>query len=81
VGARSVRRMLTTTRIDDLVERGADDLGASDWMLITQETIYAFAAATGDQVGDKVRMRVTREAADRSRRCRASRATRTSAEA
>ena len=38
--------MMTTTRIDDLTERAGTELGASDWVAVTQEAVDAFAAAT-----------------------------------
>jgi acyl dehydratase len=40
--------MLTMTRIDELTERAGTELGASDWVAVTQEAVDAFAAATGD---------------------------------
>ncbi len=40
--------MLTVTRIDELTERAGTELGASDWVAVTQEAVDAFAAATGD---------------------------------
>jgi acyl dehydratase len=40
--------MLTLTRIDELTERVGTELGASDWVPVTQEAVDAFAAATGD---------------------------------
>jgi acyl dehydratase len=40
--------MLTMTRIDELTERAGTELGASDWIPVTQEAVDAFAAATGD---------------------------------
>ena len=40
--------MLTMTRIDELAERAGTELGASDWVPVTQEAVDAFAAATGD---------------------------------
>jgi acyl dehydratase len=40
--------MLTMTRIDELTERAGTELGASDWVPVTQEAVDAFAAATGD---------------------------------
>jgi acyl dehydratase len=40
--------MLTITRIDELTERAGTELGASEWVAVTQEPVDAFAAATGD---------------------------------
>jgi acyl dehydratase len=40
--------MLTMTRVDELTERAGTELGASDWVAVTQEAVDAFAAATGD---------------------------------
>ena len=40
--------MLTMTRIDELAERAGTELGASDWVAVSQEAVDAFAAATGD---------------------------------
>jgi acyl dehydratase len=40
--------MPTMTRIDELTERAGTELGASDWVAVTQEAVDAFAAATGD---------------------------------
>jgi acyl dehydratase len=40
--------MVTTTTIDVLAERAGTDLGASDWVTITQEAVDAFATVTGD---------------------------------
>jgi acyl dehydratase len=40
--------MLATTDIDALATHVGESLGASDWVAVTQETVDAFAAATGD---------------------------------
>ena len=40
--------MLTLTRIDELTERVGTELGASEWVPVTQEAVDAIAAATGD---------------------------------
>ncbi len=34
--------MLTLTRIDELTERAGTELGASDWVPVTQEAVDAF---------------------------------------
>jgi acyl dehydratase len=40
--------MPTITRIGELTERAGTELGASEWVDVTQETVDAFAAAAGD---------------------------------
>jgi acyl dehydratase len=40
--------MLVTTDIAALATRVGESLGTSDWIAITQESVDAFAAATGD---------------------------------
>ena len=42
------RAMPTTTPIEDLTRRAGTDLGVSDYVLVTQETVDAFADATAD---------------------------------
>jgi acyl dehydratase len=41
--------MLTTTPLDRLAERVGAELGASDYVTITQATVDAFAEVTGDR--------------------------------
>jgi acyl dehydratase len=40
--------MITFTSIDELRARAGQEIGASDWLAVTQDRIDAFAAATGD---------------------------------
>jgi acyl dehydratase len=40
--------MLTINGIDDLKARVGEELGVSEWVDVTQETVDAFADATGD---------------------------------
>ena len=40
--------MLTTTPLDELSARAGTELGVSDYVLISQETVDAFAGVTGD---------------------------------
>ena len=40
--------MLTTTPIDELARRAGTELGVSDDVLVSQETVDAFAEVTGD---------------------------------
>jgi acyl dehydratase len=40
--------MLTITGVEDLKARAGDELGVSEWYLVTQEEIDAFADITGD---------------------------------
>jgi len=40
--------MITLNGIDDIKARIGEELGVSDWHLVTQEDINAFADATGD---------------------------------
>jgi len=40
--------MLTLNGIDDIKARIGEELGVSDWQLVTQEDINAFADVTGD---------------------------------
>jgi acyl dehydratase len=40
--------MLTTTPIDELSARAGTELGVSDYVLVSQETVDAFADVTGD---------------------------------
>ena len=40
--------MLTITGVEDLKARAGDELGVSEWYLVTQEEIDAFADTTGD---------------------------------
>jgi acyl dehydratase len=40
--------MLTINGIEDLKGRVGDELGVSDWVVVTQDVINAFADATGD---------------------------------
>ena len=40
--------MITLNGIDDIKARIGEELGVSDWQLVTQEDVNAFADATGD---------------------------------
>jgi acyl dehydratase len=47
-GGRSVTAMLTTLPIEELARRAGTELGVSDEVLVSQETVDAFADVTGD---------------------------------
>jgi acyl dehydratase len=48
-GAKGAETVLSLTGLDEVKAHVARELGVSDWQLVTQESLNAFAQVTGEE--------------------------------